>query len=240
MCTESHKWVGIRVLLRMASLVFGVIVVSVVANVYVNRYWYRDYDLSKPFCYLGIACGSVSLIAAVALSALDFLVHVCKMNRVKKGIVLGCGVSELVMSMLWISCSIVLTKTWDDTVRRNVNYDFSYDLEGRVYAILAFSFLSFLSWTSVTIADFIALRAIIISHPSTNQANADHFPTNPPGYNTLAHYPVHTSDSFIVYPSAYPGPPSCPPDHPLDHTFDHPLVPAVKLNADSTILARTF
>ena len=92
----------------------------------------------------------------------------------------------------------------------------------------------------MAIADFIALRAIIISHPSTNQANADHFPTNPPGYHPLAHYPVHISDSFMVYPSAYPGPPSCPPNHPLDHAFDHPLVPAVKLNADSTILAKTF
>ena len=91
----------------------------------------------------------------------------------------------------------------------------------------------------MAIADFIALRAIIISHPSTNQANADHFPTNPPGYNPQyfsgnlsAQYPVHTSHSFIVYPSAYPGPYSCPPDHPLDHAFNHSLVPAVKLNAD--------
>ena len=38
------------------------------------------------------------------------------------------------------------TKTWGDTGRKNLDYDFSSEIEGRVYAILAFSFLSFLSW----------------------------------------------------------------------------------------------
>ncbi|XP_062508679.1 synaptogyrin-2-like [Corticium candelabrum] len=220
---RNRKSAATRIVLRLASLAFGVVVLACIADkLFVDGYYYYSkvcyFDLQNSACEFGLACGSLSLILSVVFCTLDCVAFVREIkNPTRQIISVTSGILDLVMAILWIACFGYLTRTW---IVMAV-YDFGTEIEGRVYATLAFSFLSIPMWIIMAVVDFRNRADVDASR--TNQATTVCYPVNPPVYcpgyspgnSVIVYHPAYPtqSGSCVIQPFVYP--PGNPVDHPL-------------------------
>lgn len=155
----------IRIVLRAAGLLFGVIVLGLIADkLFVDEIGGLKlsersclFDNKKAACEFGLACGALALLIALIFIVLDLLVDGTGNLKEQRKPVLAasCGLSVF-MAILWLACFIYLTKLWSDV---NGN-DFRDEYKNAGQATLAFSFLSIPVWIALAVFSFISLQAV--------------------------------------------------------------------------------
>ncbi|XP_062508695.1 synaptogyrin-4-like [Corticium candelabrum] len=223
---RNSKSAATRVVLRLFSMAFGVVVLACIADKLFVKASYTKvciFDLKNSACEFGLACGSLSLILSVVFCTLDCVAFVREIkNPTRQIISVTSGVLDFVMAILWIACFGYLTRTWIDMTK--YGYSFSTGTNGRVYATLTFSFLSIPVWIIMAVVDFRNRADLDASR--TNQATTVCYPVNPPVYcpgyspgnSAIVYHPAHPTQSSncVIQPFVYP------PGYPLDHPLAYP------------------
>ncbi|XP_062508213.1 synaptogyrin-3-like [Corticium candelabrum] len=166
---EPRNATILRSIMRLTGLIFAIIVLGLIAE----KVYAHDSEGNITICYFnnkssacdfGLACGGLSIIAAVIFTVTDCAarLQIYSESSIRKGYDIAGSVMAGVLAILWLSSFGYMTNEWLDYINDETNVGTSSNpgLKSAGNASLAFSFLSVPVWVVISVLDFRAFRSL--------------------------------------------------------------------------------